>query len=262
MEQICLQDKVAIVTGGGNGMGRAICLKYADCGAKIVIADVNMENAKKVVKEVEALGSQAIAVSVDVSDAESVQNLMKTAAETFGGIDILCNNAGIITKKTVEEMDIEKDWNRVMAVNATGVFLCSKAVLPYMKARGGGRIISTASVSGKLGFAEEAAYCASKASVILFTRALATEVAKYNILVNCVCPGNVETDMMRIQIDWDHEKSGVPKEKLKEAWTAGIPLGRLAQPEDIANMYLFLASHLSSYLTGDSLNVTGGMVMI
>lgn len=262
MEQICLQDKVAIVTGGGNGMGRAICLKYADCGAKIVIADVNMENAKKVEKEVEALGSQAIAVSVDVSDAESVQNLMKTAAETFGGIDILCNNAGIITKKTVEEMDIEKDWNRVMAVNATGVFLCSKAVLPYMKARGGGRIISTASVSGKLGFAEEAAYCASKASVILFTRALATEVAKYNILVNCVCPGNVETDMMRIQIDWDHEKSGVPKEKLKEAWTAGIPLGRLAQPEDIANMYLFLASHLSSYLTGDSLNVTGGMVMI
>ena len=163
-------------------------------------------------------------------------------------------------KKLVEEMD-ETDWDMTMNVNAKGVFLCSQAVLPYMKRQGGGRIISTASVSGKVGFEQESAYCASKAAVILYTRALALETAKDNILVNCVCPGNVETDMMRIQLQWEYERTGTPIEDLKKAWTDIVPLGRLAQPEDIANMYVFLASPYASYLTGDALHVAGGLVM-
>lgn len=257
-----LNGLTAVVTGGGNGMGRSICRAYAAAGANVVIADIRIELAEKVAEEINvADGGRALAVKADVSVKTDVEALMKRAADTFGKIDVLCNNAGIIVKKLVEEMD-ESDWDRTMNVNAKGVFLCSQAVLPYMKKNGGGRIISTASVSGKVGFEQEAAYCASKAAVILYTRALALEAAKDNILVNCVCPGNVATDMMAIQLKWEHERTGTPVEELKQAWTDVVPLGRLAQPEDIANMYVFLASEYASYLTGDALNVAGGLVMV
>lgn len=263
MIPISLKGNVAVVTGGGNGIGRAVCLRYAEADADIVVADIDLEKAQAVADEVAAMGCRSAAVQVDVSDEESVAALMHTANEIMGGFDILCNNAGIITRKTVEEMDVAKDWDRVMAVNSRGVFLCVKAAIPYLKERGGGRIISTASVAGKLGgWATGAAYCASKSSVILMTRVMATELAQYNILVNCVCPGNVQTDMARLQFSWDHEKTGISEEDWLKEWGTGIPLGRLAQADDIANMYLFLASDLASYITGDALNVAGGIVMI
>ncbi len=255
-----LTGLTAVVTGGGNGMGRSICKAYAAAGAQVVVADIRLTAAQAVTDEICAAGGKAIAAQADVSKKSQVEALMKTAYDTFGAIDVLCNNAGIIVKKLVEEMD-ETDWDMTMNVNAKGVFLCSQAVLPYMKRQGGGRIISTASVSGKVGFEQESAYCASKAAVILYTRALALETAKDNILVNCVCPGNVETDMMRIQLQWEYERTGTPIEDLKKAWTDIVPLGRLAQPEDIANMYVFLASPYASYLTGDALHVAGGLVM-
>ena len=255
-----LTGLTAVVTGGGNGMGRSICKAYAAAGAQVVVADIRLAAAQAVADEICAAGGKAIAAQADVSKKSQVEALMKTAYDTFGAIDVLCNNAGIIVKKLVEEMD-ETDWDMTMNVNAKGVFLCSQAVLPYMKRQGGGRIISTASVSGKVGFEQESAYCASKAAVILYTRALALETAKDNILVNCVCPGNVETDMMRIQLQWEYERTGTPIEDLKKAWTDIVPLGRLAQPEDIANMYVFLASPYASYLTGDALHVAGGLVM-
>ena len=245
-----LTGLTAVVTGGGNGMGRSICKAYAAAGAQVVVADIRLTAAQAVTDEICAAGGKAIAAQADVSKKSQVEALMKTAYDTFGAIDVLCNNAGIIVKKLVEEMD-ETDWDMTMNVNAKGVFLCSQAVLPYMKRQGGGRIISTASVSGKVGFEQESAYCASKAAVILYTRAL----------VNCVCPGNVETDMMRIQLQWEYERTGTPIEDLKKAWTDIVPLGRLAQPEDIANMYVFLASPYASYLTGDALHVAGGLVM-
>lgn len=255
-----LTGLTAVVTGGGNGMGRSICKAYAAAGAQVVVADIRLAAAQTVADEICAAGGKAIAAQADVSKKSQVEALMKTAYDTFGAIDVLCNNAGIIVKKLVEEMD-EADWDMTMNVNAKGVFLCSQAALPYMKRQGSGRIISTASVSGKVGFEQESAYCASKAAVILYTRALALEVAKDNILVNCVCPGNVETDMMSIQLQWEHERTGTPIAELKKAWTDIVPLGRLAQPEDIANMYVFLASPYASYLTGDALHVAGGLVM-
>ena len=256
-----LNGRVAVVTGGGKGMGRAICVAYARAGARVMVADLDAEAAAAVAEEIRAAGGQAASCKVNVSSKADAEAMLAAAEKTFGGVDILCNNAGVITKKFVEEMT-EQDWDLNMNVNAKGVFLCSQAAIPHMKKRGGGRIISTASVSGKLGFEQEAHYCASKAAVLLFSKALALELAKYNILVNCVCPGNVETDMMRIQIDWENARTGESKESLQRQWTECIPLKRLARPEDIADMYLFLASDYAGYLTGDALNVTGGMVMI
>lgn len=258
---IKLDGRVAVVTGGGKGMGRAICIAYAKAGARVAVADLDFAAASAVADEIRAGGGEAIAHKTDVAVKSEVEAMMKAASDAFGRIDILCNNAGVITKKFVEEMS-ERDWDLNMNVNAKGVFLCSQAVIPYMKKRGGGRIISTASVSGKVGFEQEAHYCASKAAVLLFSKALALEVAKYGILVNCVCPGNVETDMMRVQIDWESERTGEDKETLKKQWTDVVPLKRLAQPEDVADMYLFLASDYAGYLTGDALNVAGGLVMI
>lgn len=256
-----LNGRVAVVTGGGNGMGRAICLAYAKAGAKVLVADLDTGAAAAVAGEIQAAGGKAVSCKVNVAVKADAEAMLAAAADAYGGVDILCNNAGVIAKKYVEEMT-EHDWDFNMNVNAKGVFLCSQAAIPHLRRRGGGRIINTASVAGKVGFEQEAAYCASKAAVILFSKALALEVAKYNILVNCVCPGNVETDMMRVQIEWEHERTGESRESLQRQWTEVVPLKRLAQPGDIADMYLFLASDYAGYLTGDTLNVAGGLVMV
>ena len=181
------------------------------------------------------------------------------AEELLGGIDVLVNNAGVITMDKVVDVT-EKDWDFVMDVNAKGVFLCVKAAIPGMLERGSGNIVNIASQAGKRGYKLFAHYCASKAAVIVFSKGLALEVAP-TIRINCVCPGIVNTEMMDREYAWEEEMTGESKDSIKARWMSGIPMGRFQEPEHIARLALFLASDDSSEMTGQAINVTGGMVM-
>jgi meso-butanediol dehydrogenase/(S,S)-butanediol dehydrogenase/diacetyl reductase len=256
-----LKGQVAIVTGGANGIGRQICLEFAKAGSNIVVADIAYDKAKKVADEAKEFGVDAIAVQVDVTDEVSVNNMVDITVKTFGKLDVMCNNAGIITMKYIEDLPTE-EWDRIMAVNAKGVFLCCKSAIPHMKKQGYGKIINTASQCGKIGVETLGHYCASKAAVILLTRTLALELAKYDILVNCVCPGNVWTDMTAQEAVWTSERTGKSFEEIKKEWAEVVPLKRYATPLDVARIFVFLASEYADYLTGDALNVTGGLTMI
>jgi NAD(P)-dependent dehydrogenase (short-subunit alcohol dehydrogenase family) len=260
VNMIELKGQSVIVTGGANGIGRQICLEFAKAGANVAVADIDFVKAQEVANEVLMYKVKSIAIHVDVANANSVNSMVDKTIEAFGAIDVICNNAGICTMIDVESMS-EDDWDIMMNINAKGVFLCSKAVIPQMKKQGHGRIINAASRSSKEADELFAHYCASKAAVMLFTRALALELAKYNILVNCVCPGNVWTDMMVRESIWIHERTGRPIEDIKNEWQDNVPLKRYATPLDVARIYVFLASEYADYLTGDSVNVTGGLTM-
>jgi NAD(P)-dependent dehydrogenase (short-subunit alcohol dehydrogenase family) len=247
-----------LVTGGAAGMGRAIAEAFLGEGAKVVIADINEERAGQTAQELGAAG-EISSLGVDVTSEEQVGEMIRRGDEKLGGIDILVNNAGVITMdKTVDVT--EKDWDFVMDVNAKGVFLCVKAVIPGMLERGGGKIVNIASQAGKRGYKLFAHYCASKAAVIVFSKGVALEVAP-TIRVNCVCPGIVNTEMMDREYVWEEEMTGESQDAIKERWMSGIPMGRFQEPEDIAQVAMFLASDDSSEMTGQAINVTGGMVM-
>jgi meso-butanediol dehydrogenase/(S,S)-butanediol dehydrogenase/diacetyl reductase len=248
-----------LVTGGAAGMGRAIAEAFLGEGAKVVIADINEERAGQTAGELGAAGGEVTSLGVDVTSEEQVGEMIRRGDETLGGIDILVNNAGVITMdKTVDVT--EKDWDFVMDVNAKGVFLCVKAVIPGMLERGGGKIVNIASQAGKRGYKLFAHYCASKAAVIVFSKGVALEVAP-TIRINCVCPGIVNTEMMDREYVWEEEMTGESQEAIKERWMSGIPMGRFQEPEHIARVAMFLASDDSSEMTGQAINVTGGMVM-
>ncbi len=250
------EGQVAIVSGAAQGMGLAISRSFANEGANVVMADLNKDGVFDAALEI---GDQALPVECDVTAEPEVQAMVMAAQERFGKIDVLVNNAGTVTMGLCVELS-ERDWDMVMAVNVKGVFLCSKAVLPHMLDRQSGSIISIASQAGKRGYPLFTHYCASKAAVIGFTRALAMELAPV-IRVNAVCPGTVATPMMEREYGWETERTGVPRDELEQRWIDRIPLGRLQRPEDIAAAVLFLASTESSEMTGQSLNVDGGMVM-
>ena len=247
-----------VVTGGAAGMGRAIAEAFLGEGAKVVIADINEERVGQTAAELSS-GGEISSLGVDVTSEEQVGEMIRRGDETLGGIDILVNNAGVITMdKTVDVT--EKDWDFVMDVNAKGVFLCVKAVIPGMLERGGGKIVNIASQAGKRGYKLFAHYCASKAAVIVFSKGVALEVAP-TIRINCVCPGIVNTEMMDREYVWEEEMTGESKDSIKERWMAGIPMGRFQEPEHVARVAMFLASDDSSEMTGQAINVTGGMVM-
>jgi NAD(P)-dependent dehydrogenase (short-subunit alcohol dehydrogenase family) len=247
-----------VVTGGAAGMGRAIAEAFLGEGAKVVIADINEERAGQTAEELTSAG-EISSLGVDVTSEEQVGEMIRHGDEKLGGIDILVNNAGVITMdKTVDVT--EKDWDFVMDVNAKGVFLCVKAVIPGMLERGGGKIVNIASQAGKRGYKLFAHYCASKAAVIVFSKGVALEVAP-TIRVNCVCPGIVNTEMMDREYVWEEEMTGESKDSIKERWMSGIPMGRFQEPEHVARVAMFLASDDSSEMTGQAINVTGGMVM-
>ncbi|MDH5770476.1 MAG: SDR family oxidoreductase [Candidatus Bathyarchaeota archaeon] len=242
-----LKDKVAIVTGAGRGIGRGIALSLAKNGAKVVVTDISDE-IFEVVKEIEATGSQGLAVKCDVTDREQVDGAVKKTLEIFGRIDILVNNAGIYPFKSFTEMT-EEEWDKVMNVNVKGIFNFTKAVLPKMIEQKYGKIISISSIAGSVvGYASLVHYSASKAAVLGFTRSLAIEVAQHGINVNAVCPGPIETP---------GTKEGLTKE-VYEQTKKTIPLGRWGQPEDIGNVVVFLASDKSSYITGQCIVADGG----
>jgi 3-oxoacyl-[acyl-carrier protein] reductase len=246
-----MKDKVAIVTGGTAGIGRAIACKLAEAGAKVVIFGRNEERGAEVVAEIKgAEGSkQAAFVKVDVADFEQVQQAIAKVFETDGQVDVLVNNAGITRDNLLMRLS-EEHWDEVIDVNLKSAFNTCKAVVrPMMKARCG-KIINISSVVGLTGNPGQAHYAASKAGLIGFSKSLARELASRGITVNCVAPGFIETKMT----------DAIP-DKHKEALLGAIPLGRLGQPEEIANAVLFFADEKASYITGQVLTVDGGMVM-
>jgi len=244
-----LHDRVAIITGGAQGIGRAIGLLLAKNGARIVIADINDKQAEKTAQEIALLGRKSLAVKVDVSNFSEAENLGKTVFDAFGQIDILVNNAGITRDGLFLRMK-EEEWDAVIAINLKSVFNCSKAVIRYMGKQRGGKIISVASVVGQIGNIGQANYGASKAGIIGFTKTLAREFASRGIMVNAVAPGFIETEMTRT----------LP-EKVREGFISNIPLGRMGTPEEIAEAVLFLATDASNYITGQVINVNGGLYM-
>ncbi len=245
-----LKDKISIVTGGAQGLGRAIAIELGRRGSHLIVCDVNLEAAEKVAEEIRALGRKASAIKVDVSVASDIDRMVDYVFKEFGRIDILVNNAGICQVVTIEKMT-EEDWDRVMAINLKGVFLCSKAVMRIMKKLGSGRIVNLGSVAGKVGgIATGANYSVSKAGVICFTKALARELAPHGITVNAVAPGVIETDMTR----------GITQGDFTE-YIKTIPLGWIGSAEDVAHAVAFLVSDEARYITGEILDVNGGMLM-
>lgn len=242
--------KTAVVTGASRGIGRAIALKLAQDGANVVVNySGSQAKAEEVVAEIKALGQQAIAVQANVANADEVKALMGAAMDAFGSIDILVNNAGITRDNLLMRMK-EDEWDSVMDTNLKGVFLCTKAVARQMMKQRAGRIINVASIVGVAGNAGQANYVAAKAGVIGLTKTTAKELAARNILVNAVAPGFIATDMTE----------ELPQD-VKEAMLTQIPLAKLGQPEDVANVVAFLASEGANYMTGQTLHIDGGMVM-
>lgn len=250
-----LKDKVAWITGGGAGIGRATALRFAQEGARLVLGDLDEAGLKETAAAVESAGGQAVAMAGDITRREEAERMVAAALEHFGQLDILINNAGInkdglavkVKEGQVQLMGDEQ-WDAVLAVNLKGTFLCAQAAAVPMIQRGeGGRVINTSSI-GALGNVGQANYAASKAGVIGLTKTLALEWARFNITVNCVAPGATATRMT----------AGIP-EKLMEGLLAKIPLRRLAQPEEIAEVHLFLASEAASYITGQVLFADGGI---
>ena len=247
-----VSGKVALITGGASGIGRATALLFAHEGAAIALADVNADAGRRVADEITQFGGRVFFDTVDVTRAADCQRLVERAIREFGRIDILFNNAGITRRATVLDLS-EEDWDRVMAVNVKSIYLLSREVIPHMQKAGGGTIINTASGWGLVGGAKAAVYCASKGAVVLLTKAMAVDHGEQNIRVNCVCPGDTDTGMLREEAQQLGEENS---RFLAEA--AKRPLGRVGTPEEIAQAALYLASAASSFVTGTALVVDGG----
>lgn len=243
-----LKNKIAIVTGSGRGIGKSIVIELAKEGAKVIVSDIDIKECRNVCDEIKKIGSDAIAVKCDVSKKSDVDAMIKKAIQKFQKIDILINNAGVVLMKPFVEMT-EKDWDFVLDINLKGVFLCTNAVAKKMIKQKGGKIISIASIAGKVGFMNTSAYCASKAGIINLTRELALELSPCNINVNAVAPGVIATKMTEDMLK---------DKKTKEVLLASTPLGRVGQPEEIGKAVVFLASDDSSFITGHTLVVDGG----
>lgn len=240
-----LEGQVAIVTGGGGGIGKATCLAFAREGAEIVIPEVNIANAEAAATEIQALGRKCKVIETDVSNGESVRTMVRQTLDAFGRIDILVNNAGIFSYTRIDACT-EEEWDRMMAVNLKGPFLCSQAVMETMKAQRSGRIINLGSLAGQVGgIVASAPYSASKAGVMCLTKSLARVLGEYGITVNSIAPGIAATEMAKNHPDM----------------TDQIPLGRVADASEVASAILFLASEEGRYLTGATLDVNGGIRM-
>ena len=241
-----LSDKIAIVTGGGQGIGRAIAGKLAAEGATVVVTDLVERSAIQTAEELPG----AVALGVDVTDRQGVQAMADQVAQLFGRVDVLVNNAGWDKASPFTESE-PADWDRAIAVNLYGVLHTCKAVLPIMAAQGSGAVVNLGSDAGRVGSSGEAVYSAAKGGVIVFTKSLAREMARHQVRVNCVCPGPTDTALF----------ASFAGPKLREALTKAIPFRRLGQPADVANVVAFLASDEASFVTGQTISVSGGLTM-
>ena len=255
-----LKGQVAIVTGAGRGIGRAIALELARLGADVVIAELDQAGAKRTAEEVGALGPRAVATPTDVTSRADLRAMVDRAKAELGRIDILVNNAGIY--RAAATLDItEEHWDAIMNINAKAVFFASQAALPVMVAQKSGSIVSLASMAGKIGSKTNLPYNASKAAVVSMTKSLALAHAADGIRVNCVCPGFVETDMWSQVSREQGALLGMTAEEFTRHRAAQVPLGRMEKPEDVAHVVAFLAGPRSGYMTGQALSVDGGLVM-
>lgn len=256
-----LKDRVAIVTGGGNGIGRSICMRIASEGGQVIIPDINLENARATADMIKQKGGQSTAMKTDVTQKKEVQEMVEMTLKEFGKIDILVNNAGTDIKGAITELE-ESTWDLLMNLNIKGVFLCTQSVIPSMINQCYGRIVNISSMAGKTGEAFTSPYCATKFGVIGFTQAVALEVGKYNITINAVCPGPVETDLIISSISQSAKIKSISFEEFKKQFFIDpTPLGRMAKPEDVARAVVFLASDDAEFITGTTLNVSGGREM-
>ncbi len=247
-----LTGRRAIVTGAASGIGRATARRLAEEGAAVVVGDLDLEGATRVAEEIHAEGGRAIAVRCDVTSSDDCRQLVSTAVEQLGGLDILVNSAGIIRRANVVDTT-EDEWNRVMAVNVGAVFLTGKHAVPVMTAGGGGAIVNIGSGWGLKGGPDAASYCASKGAVVNLTRAMAIDHGPAGVRVNCVCPGDTDTPMLRSEA----RQLGAD-ETVFLAESAVRPLARLGTPDDIAQAVLYLSSDAAAWVTGAVLVVDGG----
>jgi NAD(P)-dependent dehydrogenase (short-subunit alcohol dehydrogenase family) len=251
-----LDGRRALVTGAATGIGRAIARALATAGAHVAITDLDGSAAAAVAGEIDGI---AIADALDVTDAEQTARVVERVVAELGGLEIVCANAGVSTMNPVVDLS-EAEWEHNMAVNAKGVFLTNQAaVRHFLRSGTKGVIVNTASLAGKQGAPLLAHYSASKFAVVGFTQALAREVAEHGIRVNCVCPGFVRTCMQDREIIWESELRGITPDAVREEYVALTPLGRLEEADDVADAVVFLASDAARFITGEALNVTGGV---
>jgi NAD(P)-dependent dehydrogenase (short-subunit alcohol dehydrogenase family) len=256
-----LTNQVALVTGAGQGIGRAAAIALAEAGAHVVVADIASQHADATAEAITSTQRRALAVQADVGDLQDIDRMVRKALETFGQIDILVNNAGVTRRADI--MDVtEQDWDRIHRVNAKGVFFCLQRVAREMIARRGGRIVNIASIAGK-GYAgaSNAAYAASKGAVISLTKLAALQLAKHDITVNSVCPGVTRTALSDANLQVRAQQEGVTVEEMERRRAEFIPLKRVNEPGDIAAMVVFLASAGGRNITGQSFNVDGGLIL-
>jgi sorbitol-6-phosphate 2-dehydrogenase len=258
-----LQDRIAIVTGGAQGLGEAISRRLACEGAHVVVADLNLKGAERVAAEIMAQTDRpAIAVQVDVSNEDQVVAMVDRAVQEFGRLDILVSNAGILIAKAVDEFPADK-WQAVISVNLFGYFLCAKHAARVMKAQRSGVIIQINSKSGKKGSYKNSAYAASKFGSIGLTQSIALELAEYNVRVNAVCPGNLLDSPLWVDSLYKQyaKKWGITEKQVRQKYIDQVPMKRGCTYDDVCNVVVFLASDQASYMTGQAINVTGGQEM-
>lgn len=252
------EGQTAFITGAGTGIGRAIAKQFARQGATVIVTDLNIETAKETVSLLEnPTGKQEHeAMSLDVTDKQSVQQVAGKVKEKYGTIDILMNNAGVSSMQTIENLT-EEEWDFNFNVNIKGMFLVTQAMFPLMKEKGG-RIVNTASMAAKKAAPLLAHYTASKFAVVGFTQAAAIEFAPYKITVNCVCPGYVKTSMQDREVVWEGKLRGMTPEEVSQEYIDHTPLGRMCYPEDVADVVGFLVSPQAGFMTGEAMNIAGG----
>lgn len=253
-----LDSKVAVITGGAQGLGAALAQRLDTEGCKVIVADINYEKAKEVADSL----TEAIAFGVDVTSEEQVQALMKTAVETFGTLDILVSNAAILISKATTEFPLN-EWKKMMDVNISGYFLCAREAARTMSANGKGSIIQINSKSGKKGSYKNAAYATSKFAGIGFTQSLALELAESGVRVNAICPGNLLDSPLWVNSLYKQyaKNQGITEEEVRQKYLNQVPMKRGCSYDDVSNVMVFLASEQSSYMTGQAINVTGGQEM-
>lgn len=253
-----LMGKAAIVTGAGRGIGRATALRFAREGADVLVPDLDSATSAETAREVQAMGRKGVPMQMDVTRMGDIRRMVETATREFGKIDILVNNAGIVVVRDLLELT-EAEWDRTLDTNAKAVFFCLQAVAREMIKRRTGVILNAASISGRIGRPMIVDYCAAKFAVVAITQSAALALAPHGIRVNAVAPGIVDTDMwVQIDREWG-ALAGRPPGEMKRTRVAAIPLGRIEAPEDVANLYTFLASDEASYITGQTYNVCGGL---
>ena len=258
-----LPDKIAIVTGGGQGLGEAICYRLADEGAHVAVADINFRAAEQVAANIVArTDRRAVAIKVDVTDEPQVEEMVRRTVDEFGRLDIMVSNAGILRSGAIEEFDA-RDWRMVIDVNLFGYFLCAKHAARVMKAQRSGVIIQINSKSGKKGSYKNSAYAASKFGGIGLTQSIALELAEYGVRVNAVCPGNLLDSPLWVNSLYKQyaRRWGITEEEVRQKYVNQVPMKRGCTYDDVTNVVVFLASDQSSYMTGQAINVTGGQEM-